>query len=129
MSMTNSRKLSECADMTEEKFQECLERVDMKAFMENPTQVLTDAGIILKKGVTLKFVESEEAANALPADVFPLSRTHKNNEELTLSDLAKVAGGEGGWRCKKCGRGDPHWHSVEPGTYRGGGCGVWGTPR
>jgi hypothetical protein len=95
MAMTNPHKLSECADMTEEKFQECFERVDMKVFMENPTQALTDAGITLKKGVILKFVETEEAANALPAGVFPLVRTKKNNEELTLDDLDKAVGG---WR-------------------------------
>ena len=47
-------KLSECTEMAEEKFNECLERVDMKAFMENPTQALTEAGGTLKKGVTLQ---------------------------------------------------------------------------
>lgn len=36
------------------KLNECLERVDMKAFMENPTQALTEALITLKKGVTLQ---------------------------------------------------------------------------
>lgn len=91
--MSNPRKLSECTDMTEQKFKECLERVDMKSFMENPTQALIDAGVTLKKGVTLKFVETEEAANALPANVFPLIQTPKNTEELTLNDLDKIAGG------------------------------------
>ncbi len=90
--MTNPHKLSECADMPEEQFQECLERVAMNAFMENPTQALIDAGVTLKNGVTLKFVETEAEANSLPEKVFPLMRPQRNNEELTMADLDKVAG-------------------------------------
>ena len=91
--MTNPHKLSECADMTEEQFQKCLERIAMNVFMENPTQALIDAGVTLKKGVTLKFVETEAEANALPADVFPLMRPQKNNEGLNMAYLDKVSGG------------------------------------
>lgn len=91
--MTNLDKLSECADMTEEKFQECFERVDMKAFMVNPTQALVDAGVTLKKDVTFKFVETDAEANALPANVFPLIRTNKNDGELGIECLDKVVGG------------------------------------
>jgi hypothetical protein len=80
--------------MTEEKLQECLKRVDMNVFMENPTQAFIDAGVTLKKGVTLKFVETEAAANALPANVFPLMRHNKNNEALSMENLDKVAGGQ-----------------------------------
>ena len=87
--MSNLRKLSECTDMTEEQFHECLKRVDMKAFIENPTQALIDAGVTLKKEVTLKFVETEEEANALPVNVFPLIR----NEKLSIENLDKVVGG------------------------------------
>ena len=95
--MTITHELSECTDMTEEKFKECLGRIDMKAFMENPTQALIDAGITLKKGISFKFVETEEAANSLPENVFPLIRTKKNNEELVLDDLDKIAGGNYGF--------------------------------
>jgi hypothetical protein len=93
MIVTNPHILFECADMTEENFQECLEIMDMKAFMDNPTQALIDAGVTLKKGITLQFVETEEAANALPANVFPLMRTQKESGELSEGDLDKVAGG------------------------------------
>jgi hypothetical protein len=92
--MTNPHKLSEFTDMPKEKFQECLERVDMKVFIENPTKALIDAGVTLKEGIALKYVETEEEANALPANVLPLMRTKKNNEELSMQDLDKVAGGE-----------------------------------
>lgn len=91
--MTNLHKLSECTDMTEEKFQECLNQVDMNAFLENPTQALIDAGVTLKKGITFKLVETEEAANALSANVFSIMRTQKINKELSLEDLDGVAGG------------------------------------
>lgn len=93
MFMTHPRKLSECTDMTEEKFQECLERVDMKLFIENPAQALTDAGVTLKKGITFKFVETLEAANALPDNVFLLRQPPKNSEALSMTALDKVAGG------------------------------------
>jgi hypothetical protein len=63
--MINHYYLSECSDMIEERFQECFDRVDMNVFMENPAQALIDAGVILKKGITFKFVETEEEANAL----------------------------------------------------------------
>lgn len=51
MVMTHPHKLSECADMAEEQFVECLGRVDMKTFRENPMQALIDAGVTLKKGL------------------------------------------------------------------------------
>jgi hypothetical protein len=91
--MTNPYKLSDCSEMTEEKFQECLTRVDMEAFIENPKQALIDAGVILKKGITLKFITTEEEANTLPANVFPLMRSQKINEPLSMENLDKVAGG------------------------------------
>jgi hypothetical protein len=94
MAMIDQRKLSECTDMTKEKFQECLERVDMNTFLKNPTQTLIDSGVTLKKGVTFQFVETEEAANSLPALVFPLILAQKNKEELSMDNLDKVAGGE-----------------------------------
>lgn len=86
--------LKSCTDMTEETLQECLKRVDMSVFMENPSQALIDAGVTLKKGVTLKFVETEAEANALPANMFPLMRLNKNIEALSMEDLDKVAGGQ-----------------------------------
>lgn len=91
--MTNPHKLYECTDMTEEKFNECLQRVDMRVFIENPTQALIESGITLKKGINFKFVHTEEEVNSLPANVFPLMLTPKNNEELSLENLEKVAGG------------------------------------
>jgi hypothetical protein len=91
--MTNLHNLSECTDMAEEKFKECLKKVDMKAFIENPTQAFIDAGITLKKEVILKFVETEEEINALPANVFPVMRSQKNNEALSMENLDKIAGG------------------------------------
>lgn len=87
-------KLSECSDMTENEFNQCLVRVNEKAFMENPTQALIDAGVRLKEGVTLKFVENEEEAKLLPSNVFPLIHPQKNNEELSIEALDKVAGGK-----------------------------------
>jgi hypothetical protein len=95
MIMSNTHKLAECADMTEEKFLECIERVDLESFIKNPTQALVDAGITLKKGVSLKFVENEEEAKALPANVIPLKLRHvkKNDENLPTEDLDKVVGG------------------------------------
>ncbi|WP_341909747.1 hypothetical protein [Polaromonas sp. YR568] len=86
--------LKSCTDMTEETLQECLKRVDMNVFMENPSQALIDAGVNLKKGATLKFVETEAEAIALPANVFPLMRLNKNIEALSMEDLDKVAGGQ-----------------------------------
>lgn len=91
--MINHYYLSECSDMIEERFQECFDRVDMNVFMENPAQALIDAGVILKKGITFKFVETEEEANALAENVVPLMRTQKNNEILSMENLDKVAGG------------------------------------
>jgi hypothetical protein len=89
--MNDTRQLSDFTDMTEENFQECIQRLDTKAFMENPTQALTDAGVTLKKGITFKFVETDEEANALPKNVFPL----KAGNELSMESLDKVAGGFG----------------------------------
>jgi hypothetical protein len=85
-------KLSDCADMPHEKFQECLKQIDMKAFMENPAQALINAGVSVKKGVEFKFVETEEEANALPANVFPL-KIERNVDPLSMEHLDKVAGG------------------------------------
>jgi hypothetical protein len=116
MIVTNPNKLSECTDMTEERFLECLDRVDMKVFIENPTQALIDAGAKLKEGVTFKLVETEEESNALPANVFPLMSTQKNNEELSMENLDKVAGGHGGEGVHEK-RGKDYWCS-KVGYYR-----------
>jgi hypothetical protein len=90
--MINLSRLPDFTDMTQEKVQECLEQVDLKSFRKNPTQALIHAGITLKKGVTFKFVETEEEANALPANVIPLMHT-QNDDNLTIEDLDNVAGG------------------------------------
>ena len=82
--------------MTQEQLLECLERVDMKVFMQNPTQALIDAGATLKEGSTFQFVDTEEEANALPENVFPLLRTSRSAEELSDDDLDQVAGGHQG---------------------------------
>lgn len=94
--MTKLHQLSDCTDMTEEEFQKCFERVDIKLFIENPTQALIDAGATLKKGITFKLVETEEAANALPDNVFPLIQLQKDSDALSMENLDKVAGGHNG---------------------------------
>lgn len=92
--MINLEKLSEYTDMTKEQLQESIERLDMKTFLENPTQAMIDAGVTLKEGFIFKLVETEEEANALPANEIPLMRS-KNNEALSMENLDKVAGGRG----------------------------------
>lgn len=91
--MTITHKLSELTTMTEQQFKECLERVDVKSFIENPTQALRDVGVHLKEGVTFKFVDSEEEANSLPSNVIPLIHPQENKDALSLDNLDKVAGG------------------------------------
>lgn len=85
-------KLSDFVDMPNEQFQECLKQLDMKVFMENPAQALINAGVSVKKGVEFKFVETEEEANALPANVFPL-KIERNDGQLSMEHLDQVAGG------------------------------------
>jgi hypothetical protein len=91
--MKTPKRLSDCTDMSEEQFQQCFKRIDMKMFIENPTQALIDVGITLKNGASFKIVESDEEASTLPDNVFPLMRTQKNNELLSMEELDKVAGG------------------------------------
>jgi hypothetical protein len=78
--------------MPNEQFQECLKQLDMKVFVENPAQALINAGVSVKKGVEFKFVETEEEANALPANVFPL-KIERNDGQLSTEHLDQVAGG------------------------------------
>lgn len=85
-------KLSDCADMPNEQFNECLKQVDMKVFMKNPAQALINAGVTVKNGVEFKFVETEEEADALPANVFPITIA-KSEGSLSMEHLDKVAGG------------------------------------
>lgn len=92
--MSNLHKLSDYIDMSQEQFQLCLERMDIKTFMDNPTQAMLDAGVTLKKGITFKLVKSEEEAKAVPSNVIPLIWTPKNNNDaLSMENLDKVAGG------------------------------------
>ncbi len=82
--------------ITQEQLQECLERVDMKMFIEDPTQALINAGATLKEGTCFQFVDTAEEANRLPENVFPLLRTQRLADGLSDDDLDQVSGGHQG---------------------------------
>jgi hypothetical protein len=80
--MSNLHKVSKYTDLTQEQFKECLERMDMKTFIDNPKQAMLDAGI----------VATEEEVKVLSSNVFALIR----NDSLSMDTLDKVAGGTDG---------------------------------